>query len=168
MSGLLGKISKIWLVNYEPFIEELCMPIFRPLALLVWEENEVTDGRTRDVKHSWPDPFTKFSNSPLASLVRDKYKKSNLSLKFPQLDLWICTCQSYCIILGIGHFIAGLRLPHILSLMLVKLTALRHTTLPTVSCNLLVLWLYASWIKHKLGVLIMFILDLFSWISYYC
>jgi len=25
---------------------EICMPIFRPLAPLVWEENEVTDGRT--------------------------------------------------------------------------------------------------------------------------
>jgi len=31
---------------------EICMPIFRPLALLVWEEEEVKDGRTDDGHHS--------------------------------------------------------------------------------------------------------------------
>jgi len=39
------------------------MPIFRPLASIVWEEEEVTN-----VKHSWPNPYTKFLNSSLALL----------------------------------------------------------------------------------------------------
>jgi len=49
------------------------MPIFRPPASLVWEENEVTDGRTHDVKH------TKFLNSSIASPGMDnghKYLRS--------------------------------------------------------------------------------------------
>jgi len=37
------------------------MPIFRPLASIVWEENEVTDRRTRDVMHI--DTYIKFLNS---------------------------------------------------------------------------------------------------------
>jgi len=47
------------------------MPIFSPLASLVWEENEVTDGCTWDIKHSLTDTYTKFLNSFLASLGMD-------------------------------------------------------------------------------------------------
>jgi len=35
------------------------MPIFRPLASLVWVENEVMDGRMRDVMAFSRDPHTK-------------------------------------------------------------------------------------------------------------
>jgi len=44
ISQLLDKISKIWWVNLKPSIRGTCMPIFRPLASLVWSENEVTAG----------------------------------------------------------------------------------------------------------------------------
>jgi len=35
----------------------ICMPIFRSLALLVYEENEVTAVRTKGVKHSITDRY---------------------------------------------------------------------------------------------------------------
>jgi len=37
------KISKIWLVTLEPPMWKVCMPMFSSLALMAWEENEVTD-----------------------------------------------------------------------------------------------------------------------------
>jgi len=76
----LSKISKIWLVTLGPSMWGLCMPNFSPLASMVWEEEEVTDGRT-DVKHSWKDPYTKFLNSTLALLGRDNTKKKSSKLK---------------------------------------------------------------------------------------
>jgi len=45
ISQLLGKISKIWLVNFEPLIWWFFLPNFSPLASLVWPENEVTAGQ---------------------------------------------------------------------------------------------------------------------------
>jgi len=43
ISQLLDKISNIWLVNLKPSMSGICMPIFRPLASLVWLENDVTE-----------------------------------------------------------------------------------------------------------------------------
>jgi len=40
----LQACEKIWLVILEPSMWKICMPNFRPLALLIWPKNEVTDG----------------------------------------------------------------------------------------------------------------------------
>jgi len=59
-SQLLGKISKIWLANFEPLIGWLFLSNFSPLASLVWQENEVTGGQTRHFCHK---PYTKMAQT---------------------------------------------------------------------------------------------------------
>jgi len=56
-----GQVRFLWLGSGQPFmvwawIRELCMPNFRPLASLVWEENEVTDAH----RTSRPIPVQNF------------------------------------------------------------------------------------------------------------
>jgi len=51
---------------------KICMPILKSLAPVVWEENEVTFGRT-DATPFCPDAFTKILNSPSLRLGWIKY-----------------------------------------------------------------------------------------------
>jgi len=56
-------------------MQGLCMPIFRPLASLVLEENDVTYGRTLDVMPN-PNCYTKFLTPPsLLSVGKIKKQK---------------------------------------------------------------------------------------------
>jgi len=61
---------KIWSITFDPSMLEFSMSIFRPLASLVWEENELTDWHTWDVT---PHPYTKYLDSTLALLGREKW-----------------------------------------------------------------------------------------------
>jgi len=76
----------------------ICKPIFKSLALLLWEENEVTDRQHRAVL---PRSLYKFLNSPLVSLGSD-----NKSFFSP----WCCfvsfhKCNFLSLFaLQIGHF----------------------------------------------------------------
>jgi len=51
--GFQAKYQK----SFEPFIWGICMPNFSPLASMVWEENEVTVGRTNTGCHAIFRPF---------------------------------------------------------------------------------------------------------------
>jgi len=44
------------MVTFEPSMWGIYILIFRPLALLVWVENKLTDKHTWDAKHSLTDP----------------------------------------------------------------------------------------------------------------
>jgi len=53
------------------------MPILKPLAPVVLEENEVTDGRTV-VMPFWPDPYAKILISPSPCVGGIKAKPKSL------------------------------------------------------------------------------------------
>jgi len=74
---------KILLVTFEPFMWEICMPIFKSLAPLVWEENEVTYERMVVVPIS---AQSLYKNSKLPPLFSQEIHTIKF-IKFPMLRI---------------------------------------------------------------------------------
>jgi len=88
MSQLLSKISKIFSVILGASMWGLCVPNFRPLASLIWEENELTDACGRHA-----DPYTKFLNSTHFALGRKRH------------FIWLCRFLSIILTTSKGNLV---------------------------------------------------------------